>query len=208
MKTDELINVLTQMPPTGRPPRLGLLAVIVTALSAFATIAILGLRPELAAGQPPPGSFWIKTLLLAGMAIVSLIELERVSKPLAMRPLWPVIALAVDSALCVVSEWQTVDYRSILGGFLTPNFPSCLICVTAYGVFGMAGFTVLMRHYAPADTRQCAGLIGLAAAASAAVGYSIHCPIDSPTFVVVAYGMPMIALWLIGRLLLPRKLNW
>ncbi|MDE2029482.1 MAG: DUF1109 domain-containing protein [Alphaproteobacteria bacterium] len=208
MKTNDLISILTQAAPPRRPMRLGLAAAIITLLSAVATIIVLGLRPGLAAGHPP-ASFWMKTLLLGWMAVVSLAALDRASKPLATkRRIWPMAALAIFAAICVAIEWATVDARTILGGFLLPNFPCCLISVTIYGSAGMAGFVGLIRRYAPADPERCAGLAGLAAAAAAAVGYSIHCPLDSPTFIVVAYGLPMIALWALGRWLLPRKLNW
>jgi hypothetical protein len=208
MDTDELINVLAQTPPARRPMRLGFAALVMTVLSALATIAVLGLRPELVAVQPP-ASFWMKTMLLAATLAVSLLALIDSSKPLpriSMR--WPVTAVVVLAAACVGREWLTTDYHQILAFFRTPNFPSCLICVTLYGSFGIIALSVLMSHYAPADSKRCAGLIGLAAAAAGALGYSIHCPFDSPTFVVVAYGLPMAGLWLLGRLTLPRHLQW
>ena len=208
METNDLINILAQAPQPKRPLRLGLLAAVIAILSASVTIATLGLRPELIAGQPP-ASFWIKTALLSVMALVSLRELSRSSKPIAQpRMPWLALLLAIAATALGVHEWLTVDSSKILGGFLSINFRACLVAVTIYGGLGMAGFTVLMRRYAPANTKQCAGFIGLAAAAAGAVGYSIHCPFDSPTFIVVAYGLPMAALWAIGRRVLPNKLNW
>ena len=208
IETNDLINILAQAPPLKRPMRLGWLAAMIALLSALATMAVLGLRPELVAGQPP-ASFGMKTLLLVAMACVSLMELNRASKPLATpRTRWPMIALAAVAALGVAGEWLRVDAHDIIGGFLLPNFPTCLLAVTVYGSLGMVGFTLLIRRYAPAVAKHCAGLIGLAAAAAGAVGYSLHCPLDSPTFIVVAYGLPMVALWAIGRLVLPRQLSW
>jgi hypothetical protein len=208
MNTDDLINILAHAPQPDRPMRPGLLALIVMGISALATILLLGLRPELIALQPP-GSFWIKTALLAAMAGVSCRALENAARPASARQrYWLEILLTVIAALLVIGEWATTDHSKILSGFLIVNFPSCLICVTLYGGLGMAGFTALMRRYAPVDLDRCAGLIGLAAASAAAVGYSIHCPLDSPTFIVVAYGLPMAALWYVGRAILPRQLGW
>jgi hypothetical protein len=208
LKTDELITLLAQASAPKRPINLGFLATGVLLISALATLAILGLRPELIVGQPPV-SFWIKTALLSAMAIISLRELSSCSKPVAdKRVAWPILLLAMAATLLIVHEWLTVDVDKILGGFLLPNFRCCLIAVTLYGGLGMVGFTALMRRYAPTDLRRCAGCIGWTAAAVGALGYSIHCPLDSPTFITVAYGLPMVMLWAAGRFILPRHLNW
>lgn len=69
-------------------------------------------------------------------------------------------------------------------------------------------FKMMLPDLPPASERQAATATGFAAAAAGAVGYSLHCPIDSPTFVVVAYGLPMTWVTLASRLLITRLLRW
>lgn len=208
MDTNELINILAQSPATKSPPRPGLLAFVVAILSALVTVLVLGLRPELLAWQPPL-SFWLKSIVLTGAAVLSLQRLSAASGPLRRAvPRWPLAALAMLAVILVAHEWLTTGWREILAAIPTRYFFACVFSVSVYGGLGMAAFALLLRRYAPADIERCAGLAGLAAGTAAAVGYSIHCAHDSPSYVVVAYGLPILALWAVGRMVLPSRLNW
>jgi hypothetical protein len=208
METEDLINVLGHVPPVRKVLRLNLVALVLVLLSALVTIFWLGLRPELHSIHPPL-FFWLKTLVLASVLLLSIRALNAASVPLsAPQKIWPVLLFIAVIIEAVAQEWMTTDHRLILSLFFLPNFTSCLQHVLFYGLVGMAALTIFARHYAPLDAIRCAGYIGLAAAAAGAIGYSIHCPIDSPTFIVVAYGIPAFELWLIGRLALPRLLRW
>ena len=208
LEINELINILTQASPVKRPLRLGLCACAWMVFSAVMTVIILGLRPELIAAHPPL-SFWVKTGLLLALLIVNLRALNAASKPIAKDyVIWPIALLIIVTSILVINEWLTTDHQTIIDYFMVRNFPSCLLFVTLYGALGMVILTLLMRHYAPANIKRSAGLIGLVAAAAGAMGYSIHCPFDSPTFIVIAYGLPSLAMWLMGRKILPRFIKW
>ncbi|WP_320150352.1 NrsF family protein [uncultured Tolumonas sp.] len=208
MNTNELISILSQTPPPKAPCRITVLAGGILLLSALFTFVLLGVRPELQGGHVPL-SFWMKSVLLTLNVLVCIQELDRVSRPQprAQQPwLWRLLVSFVF--ICLGIEWLTVDASTILHGFLLPNFPECLVAVSVYGSAGLLGMNWLLKFYAPADTRQCASVAGLTAAAAGAVGYSIHCPLDSPTFIVVAYGIPILILGWVGRRFLTKKIAW
>jgi hypothetical protein len=208
METGELINILAQAPQPKRPWRFGLCAMLAMLLSASATLAIIGVRPELAQGQMPL-SFLMKTSLLLIMAVISLRALSAASVPLTPSvSKAPEILAAAVMTMLVAHELFTDGPVRVGSYFLLANFPSCLFFVTLYGLLGLGGFAFLARQYAPANALRYAGLVGLASAASGAVGYSIHCPLDSPSFILVAYGVPMTGLWFVARRVLPRQLKW
>ena len=207
METNDLINVLAHSPQR-RPMSMAWLLLGVMIFAAIMTFAVIGLRPELYAG-PLPSSFWMKTILLSWFAFLTFSELQRASRPVAApRSRWPVMLFAAVFVVLLGMEWATQPMAVIFTGFVHRNLPACLIAVTVYGAIGMAAMTALMKRYAPTDMKHCAGMIGLAAASAGAVGYSIHCPMDGPTFILVAYGIPVAALWAIGRWALAKKLNW
>jgi hypothetical protein len=205
MRTDELITLLAKTPrpkpPLGWAATLIVLVIAITALN----VAILGFRPDIAA---LPLSMALKSALLLGVLALAAMTLARAAQPIATMRRAPVLAAAAAFAAVLTWEWSHVPAAVILHSFALPNFPFCLGAVTIYGALASAALTWLMRHYAPADEKQAATALGFAAAATGAVGYSVHCPIDSPTFVVVSYGLPVTWVTLAGRALLARHIRW
>ncbi len=209
-QTDDLIQILAQMPTPRKPLPFGLVLMALTLASLGITFTVLGkLRPEFYTFDLPV-SFYIKTALLLSFALIGISFLREAAKPL---PAFPKLSLALLPpailAMLVMAEWAGASsYDEILGNFHLVNFPSCLFFVSAYGLGGIAALTALMKQYAPADEKKAAALIGFAAATACAVGYSFHCPVDSPTFIVVAYGLPVATLALLARFIIPKFIRW
>ena len=80
--------------------------------------------------------------------------------------------------------------------------------MSLYGGIGAVILSRVMKNYAPLDTEKTAGFIGLAAASVGAVGYSFHCPVDSASFILLAYGLPTVGVWALSRKFLSRQLAW
>ncbi len=205
MRTDELIALLAKtprpVPPLGWTAMLTLLVAAITALN----VAILGFRPDIAA---PPLSMALKSALLLALLVLAGMTLAHAARPIATVHRTPALAFAGVLAAAVAWEWTHVPAAEIVHFFFLPNFPFCLGAVTIYGALAAGALTWLMRYYAPADTAKAATNLGLAAAAAGAVGYSVHCPVDSPTFVVIAYGCPVAWVALTARALLTRHIRW
>jgi len=208
MKSEELINILAQSEPKKPIMKLGSLATCLIALCGLLTKLWLGLRPELDA-MTITMSFCFKTLILSSLVLLSLNALKSSSLPLGKFTLKQfAIFLAVILCSALVYEWTTTPVARIANLFLLPNFKSCLAYVTLYGLFASIPIFLLIKNSAPLHYKRTAGLIGLASACISALGYSIHCPIDSPTFIVVAYGLPQLTLYIVSRLTLPHFLRW
>ncbi len=205
LKTDEFIKVLARAPQPS-PVSLGLVAFALVIAGWGLTYIILGLRPDLAA---LPDSFLRKTGALALAAVIASLGLQRAARPLALPfPTSAAMIAALAFVVWLAREWTTVPTHDIMASFLLPNFRFCLGFTTIYGLAAMAGLVYALRAYAPADGRKAATCIGLAASFIAGLGYSLHCPIDSPTFILVAYGLPVTMLTLLARGVLPRFLQW
>jgi hypothetical protein len=207
MRTDELIAVLAKAPRPKPPlrwaPALAALVAVITAVN----VAVLGLRPDI--GTLPVSMAHKSVLLLALLAVAGLM-LARASRPVEMTRLrWlPGLVPATMFGASLVWEWSRVPPAAILHSFGLPNFPFCLGAVSIYGTAAAAALTWLMRYYAPADESRAATAVGFAAAAAGAVGYSVHCPVDSPTFVLVAYGLPISWVTLAARAVIARRIRW
>ncbi|GAA0573380.1 NrsF family protein [Rhizomicrobium electricum] len=207
MRTDDLITLLSQTPPRRPPLRLSLAVVAAIAVTMVVNTLVLGLRPDIAV--LPLSMVYKSTVLLALAALAGGI-LTRIARPLATvnRGVIAVVLFALLVAGSLGWEWSHAAPAAILHSFALPNFPFCLGAVTIYGTLAAGALTGLMRFYAPANEGRAAAAIGFAAAAAGAVGYSIHCPIDSPTFVVVAYGLPIAWVTLASRMLFVRLIRW
>jgi hypothetical protein len=205
MRTDELIALLAKtprpVPPLGWTAMLALLVAVLTALN----VAVLGLRPDIAA---PPLSMALKSALLLALLVLAGMTLVHAARPITSERRTPALVFAGVLAVAVGWEWTHVPAAEIVHFFFLPNFPFCLGAVTIYGALAAGALTWLMRYYAPANTANAAASLGFAAAAAGAVAYSVHCPVDSPTFVVIAYGCPVGWVALSARALLTRHIRW
>ncbi len=209
LNTNDLIAILSQSAPPRKPISLILVLLVLCVASASVTLVLLGARADLDEALTLPG-FLLKTLLLSAAAIIAGLAVRRGATPLPrLRGLIPLVsgfALLLGGA--ILFEWTTTSATHILAKFPTPNFAICLLFVLLYGSMGTICLTGVMRLYAPADPKTAATVIGLAAATAGAMGYSLHCPFDSPTFVAVAYGLSILLVVLIARRFATAFIRW
>ncbi|MGQ0528113.1 MAG: NrsF family protein [Alphaproteobacteria bacterium] len=209
MQTDELIEILSQSPCSKVPLPLKVAVTLVLMVNMALTASMLGLRPDLSSVAADLTALH-KTVLLLSILLVSVWLLQNVAKPISKDSrlkFLPWIAPVLLGA-SLGYEWMTHAPQEIMALFSLPNFPVCLKTVSFYGVTGSIFLTWIMRFYAPVDFRKTGMAIGFAAAAAGALGYSIHCPIDSPTFITISYGLPVLAISMVTRFLVPRFIKW
>ena len=211
MKTDELITILSHSPQPSKPPmnvlKMTLAYVLVVA---GLTLALLGLRSDLSSGVHLYSAS-IKTLFFLQMTQIVATMLFANShpdhKPRAMPlPLKIVFYFFLPAALVI--EWLMRSPEEILRYFMGANFPLCLVMISLYSVVGAGSLTWLMRFYAPANEKRAATMIGLTAGLGATLAYTLHCDIDSPTYALIAYGLPVAAITLATRQFVPRFIRW
>lgn len=207
MQTDDLITLLAQAPPPRKPLSFSWVLLAFLAMITLFTVFALGLRADLTANSIKALH---KMLLLGAVAWIAGLVLQNAAKPLARpRPLkaygWLLGAFYAGS---IGFELMTTPLTEIAASFYKINFPECLLFVTLYGALGSWLLRWLMGFYAPSDSKKAGMMIGLTAAATGAVGYSLHCPIDSPIFITVAYGLPVLLLSVVMRELAEQFIRW
>lgn len=206
INTNDLVNIIAAQEPARRPMSLYIAAFGLAVLCAILTIQILGVRPD----WPMPFSGLVKTLFLGAAAAISGYMLHRQSKPLAPPINVLPLLLSVPFLFMVYLgyEWMDFNQSQIAAQFPWANFFSCVKHTFIYGAAGIVALTFLMRQFAPANATAAAQWIGLCAAFTGGLGYSLHCPFDSPTFIVFAYGLPVLALILAARFTVPYFIKW
>lgn len=206
--TENLINILSQPPQPAKPYGFLLAMSGITLASLSLTVLLLGLRQDLGSVLS-----WLtmlqKTMLLSSVFLIAFLALRREARPVAMpAPLWQKILLPAAFSAAFIFDIAFIPSSAMDTHFLVKRFLFCFACVSLYGAAGMYALVKLMRLYAPADTKRAGMLIGFAAAAAAAIGYSVHCPVDHPLFVLFAYGLPVVALAWVGQKIAPKYINW
>jgi len=209
MKTDELINILAQAPKPKKPISIFVAVILFLGLCLLATSLLMGIRPDLSGHWRDITALYKTMLLFLNLCVVAW-ALDYAAQPFSERKInktWPVL-LGILFFLSLVLEWHYEAASQILHRLALPNFTVCLRTVTLYGTLGAIFLTWLMHYYAPADERKAATLTGFAAASIGALGYSIHCPIDSPTFILISYGLPILLITLCARFFALRFIRW
>lgn len=209
MTSEELIAGLTEapLPRPFAPAVMAATVLLATALGTIAWTVAMGLRPDLGPALGAPVTL-AKTLLPALLAVCSLWLAARSAYPgERLRPGYLLVPASVAIVLVAGSAIQTPPplFLETMAG------STALKCVTA--ILGLsllpmaAGLAFLMRG---ASTRPAltGTLLGLAAGAGAATGYSLACTEDAPLFYVVWYGVAILGAGCIGALVSSRLLRW
>ena len=208
INTNELVNILSQSPKELRVMTFNRLFLLMLLLFLLVTSIILGVRDNID-GLYTVYTAFQKTAILGCASLMSLSFINKAACPIERAiPKWSKITLPVIVMILAVIEIYLQPLSVIKAGLLSPSFVTCLIAVSSYGSLAIIASTWLMRKYAPFDVKNTGGIIGFAASTIAALGYSIHCPIDSIVFMIIAYGMPMMMLYLAGRFIIPRFIKW
>lgn len=211
MKTDELINVLTHAnPPVPSVSLTGVVMLMAIALCAI-TGLFLGYRPDLMGVDTAlPMPFVLKTAFFFTFLSIACVGLRRESVPVGGGRLATILftGLIVVLLSAVAVEVVTKSLSSILSGLGVLSVRTCLLVVTAYSAAGAVLIVSVLRLFAPADTEKAALWAGLTAASAGALGYSLHCQSDSPSFILLAYGAPCLLVSSLTGLIAPRFLKW
>jgi len=184
-----------------------LLFLAVTALGAAVWIVLMGLRPDIGSAllEPVTLAKTLLTALLSGCALWLAIRSARPGVrpglPLLLAPL-PVAAVLV--ALAVADTQVPLLAPTLIGGTAL----KCLSAVTALSLLPIVTGLVFLKDGASTSPARTGALLGLAAGAGAAAGYSLACTEDSPLFYVTWYGLAIIAAGGIGALAGWRLLRW
>lgn len=179
-------------------------AVIVLAL----VIGVVGLRPDLSSATAD-GNFWVKLVYTGGIAIIALAGARRLARPevSAINPAYFVVPVGVLALLAVVEYGSaSPDQRNAL--IFGISWRECPFYIAALALPLLAILLRLFGGFAPQRPRLTGGVIGIAAGATTAMLYSLHCPETAMTFLLLWYSAGIAIIAAIGAIIGPRVLRW
>lgn len=207
MKTDELITVLSQNDPdTGNPPALGLIMPVMTIIFLAISVLLIGARPDIGS---LPIDFYYKSFLLLTLLVASVFYARQSLKTVGHHGGHvPFYIIAMPFALWLGFEWVSHDLAYFQDLIFAERAVQCILTTLAYALVGLGFLTLYAKKFAPNNIAKASHTTGLVAGMAGALGYSIHCAVDSPTYLLLVYGLPVVIVWGLARILLPKALNW
>lgn len=212
MKTDDLIETLVKDRSSAslRPRAAVAWAVVAGALIAGVIFVIaMSHRPDIvqAAGTYRVLFKFVFAVTLAASAIGLVLQIFR-PEAVPGRWLWfialaPGMLVAAAIAELLVTPSSTWMPR-IIG--ISPLFCFSAICLLSVGP--LLSFLAALRSGAPSNPGLAGSLAGLASGGIGAAVFVIHCPNDSPLFVIVWYSLAIGLVTLVGYLAGRRWLSW
>lgn len=179
-------------------------AAIVLAL----VIGVVGLRTDLI-GATAHADFWVKLVYTGAVAIIALAGARHLARPevaginLAYFGV-PIGILALLSIAELVSASPDQRHALIVGD----SWRECPILITALALPLLAILLRIFAGFAPRRPRMTGAVIGIAAGATTATLYSLHCPETAMTFLLLWYSAGIAVVAAFGAAVGPRVLRW
>jgi hypothetical protein len=210
MNTDELIAALSRETPAVPPrlveKRLGLAALVALLGSAAVVLFFFGPRANLTA---VPAAFVLKALFGAAMAAAAAPLVLQSARPAGRldRAALPFIGLVIASALAAAVLVALAPEGRRIAAFVQ-GFPPCLKQVPLAAIPGAIAVFLAFRSLSPTRLVHAGAAAGAVSGALAVVAYAMHCPIDSPGYVLAWYPVAVLICTGVGALVGPRLLRW
>lgn len=212
MKTDDLIETLVKDRRAAfLRPRTAIAWAVVAGVLIAGMIFVISMsyRPDIgeAAGTYRFLFKLVFTVTLAASAIGLVLQIFR-PEAVPGRWLW-LIALApamlIAAAITELLVMPTSTWMPRIIG-ISPLFCFFAICLLSVGP--LLAFLAALRSGAPSNPGLAGALAGLASGGVAAAVFVIHCPNDSPLFVIVWYSLAIGLVTLVGYLAGRSWLRW
>lgn len=212
MKTDDLIAMMARdakPAARGAVPR-GLL--LVGAAAAIVALMILwpwlGLRDmSQAVGS---GSYWMKTVYTAILAIGGFLVAERYARPGVRSRAGLLVAIGGMLALGLVAAAQLVSLPpdGLGAALLGSTWDQCPWRVAVLAAPGLLATLLVMRCFAPTRPALAGAGAGLFVGGVAATVYGLHCAETSAAFTLIWYTAGVALSTLLGAVAGSRILRW
>lgn len=213
MRTEHLLQTLPKglLPVSRRaiPERLMKGAIAGSLACLAAVVGTLGMRPDLrhAILNFP---FWMKWTYTSSFAAIGFYLSATLARPersasrqslILLLPIGGLLSIAIfELAHTPRNEWLLM----LLGG----SWKACSPLLLLLSVPTFAGLCWAFRSFAPTSLRAAGAVLGVAASASSATLYSLHCPEVSALFILTWYTLGFLVAGIVGALLGPRLLRW
>ncbi len=194
-----------------RPFRLSVGIGLVAALLATAIMGILvvkGLRADLLAANPDP-MFLLRAGLLLLLGCASGYAVLGMASPAVGKPgqSWK-MALAAAALFPLAALVLAMSGR---GGEAVNNFHYGLDCLK-FSLLGALATAIPMilwlRRGAPTSPTRAGWMTGVASGGLGAFAYGLHCPFNDVVYIGLWYTLAVGACAVVGRLVVPRLIQW
>lgn len=190
MKTDELINMLSQ----DSDVRFRFGTIMVSALVAAVLLAgllffaAMGARPDFYEALESV-RFLFKFVITLALFLAAANLMSRMARPGVPILFSRAVVLAVPMllAFAVLAELAAVRPADWALNMIGRNAYECLTLIPLLSIGPLAAFLLALRQGAPADPGKAGAVAGLAAGGIAAAFYAANCTDDSPLFVALWY---------------------
>jgi hypothetical protein len=205
---DGLADRLVPVPPRSLERRL-LRSVAIGGIVILALIiALIGLRPDLRSATSD-SDFWIKLIFTGTIAAIALIGARRLARPevsgITLTGLTVPVGILGLLAMFELGTTAPVQRNALIFG---ESWRECPLLIAALALPLLAILLRLFAGFAPQRPRLTGAVVGLAAGATTAMLYSLHCPETAMTFLLLWYSAGIATVAVIGAMLGPRILRW
>ena len=186
------------------------LAVVLAVVAGAAALIVggIGLREDVAAGEPSP-MFLLRGGILLLLGIVNVYAVLGMASPsvgkqwsgwkvaLAAALLFPLAAIVIatlNSPMPAIAAYQS--------GIECLTISVLAALITAIPV------TMHLRRGAPTSLARAGWLTGIASGGLGAFAYSLHCPANSVVYIGLWYGLAVGLCAIAARIIVPRIIRW
>lgn len=213
MKTDDLIAVLALEPDFPGPRRasrgLALWSGVGALAAAAVTLVALGPRPDLDQ-MTGLASFFGKAGYTLALAAAGLWLAQRLGQP-GRRTAGPLITLAlllVGGLAAVAAELAMTPPAARMAQIMGRSALICPLAILGLGLLALVPALLAARRLAPLRPAAAGAAIGLLAGGLAATAYGLHCAETAVSFLVIWYGLGVVATAGLGAVIGARLLRW
>lgn len=195
--------------------RHGMILALLATLVAAVTVALtMGVREDVAIGNPHR-MFVVRAIVLVGLGVIAAAAALSTASPAVGKPRLTAWKWALAGAALVplgaAYVWLSgpVQTMAHARAMLDPQFGlECLVVSSLCAVGVGAALTLWIRQGAPSSPERAGWLIGLASGALGAAAYSLHCSENVLIYIGTWYTLAVAGCALAGRMILPRLLRW
>ena len=213
MKTDDLVEMLAQgdvAVDAGAPVRRALAAFGLALVASILLMAFqLGVMPVLADYAQRP-MFWVKAAFGVSTALAAFAALRRLARPgvqpgrIGAAVAAPFLVIWLLAAVALLRADPARRGELMLG----ETWASCPANIAMLSTPVFVASLWALRDWAPTRLRLAGAAAGLAAGATGAAVYTLHCPELAAPFLGIWYVIGMLIPTVLGALIAPRVLRW
>jgi hypothetical protein len=210
MKTEDLIRALAEdrklTPGVGN--RLLLALPLAFGVAAVTFLATMNLRSGM--GQfEVARAVGIKLAVTLPLAFAGVFLAWRALEPGRRKlPVWMLMVPVASLAVALVWDLSRFGLDQFSTRLFGHNYLACVMAIPLLSALPLAGMLWAFRHGAPTAPADAGLLTGVGAAGLGASLYALHCPDDSPFFILAWYSLAALIMAGAGRAAGRRLLAW